>query len=126
MEEQDQRQSRREQKQRGWQSPEHRSRHAAHLAQCLQNKLLKGDPRRGAQIIDLTVGAGRFDFLEISRQLGFKAPRKVFVEKKLAFPSGFHVDQGDVAPSLGMELSLIDDMNYQELVALRRQFFQRF
>src|SRR5206468_10764112 len=62
---------------------------------------------------------------EIVRQLLLKATNQIRVQKLPAFPSVFHIVQRHIAPGLGIDLLIVQDMNHQELIFFYRELLKR-
>ena len=62
LQKEDQRDRSGEQQQCGWKTPEHNSRHAAHLAQRLEHELVERHGGRRAQVVDAAAGAQALRF----------------------------------------------------------------
>src|SRR5262245_8474733 len=124
MEKKNERDGSEKKQERVWDSPDHNLRHTAHLPQRMQHELVKGDLRRRPQVIDPTAGTDHFDFLKITGQLLLKATDEIRVQKQSAFAVAFHIVQRDIAPGLGIDLLIVQDVNYQELIFFYRELLK--
>src|SRR4029453_9370733 len=73
---------------------------------------------------DPTAGTDRFDLCEIVRQLLLKATHQIRVQKQSAFPPAFHIVQRHIAPGLGIDLLIVQDVNTQGLIFFYRELLK--